>query len=421
MSNLSLPRQRRPFLVALLLGACLSACASGDPVETSAGTSWRAEVDTTADTITIRTVGGSGKAPGRLVEELRIGAEDGADHLMFGQVAAIAVRSNGEILIHDGQATALRRFGPDGSYLGTILRRGSGPGEYQNVAGLAVLPDDRLVVHDFGNHRFNVYDADTTFLENWLLSTNVAEWRPIHEHDGGSIYLHDRVILNGESERTRILVRLDQGGRPGDTIVVRLRDRQAPALEVRSASESIGMYIPFYGQPHWSVTQAGELVTIDGDRYAIDIHRRDGKVLRLIRTTVAVPVSPAERAAEEERITARFRRSVPTWSWDGPPIPSTKPPIDWLHTGQDGTIWVRVPQAGTPVPEAERTRGARSFVREPTVFDVFAADGKYEGEVHAPEHLQLAPYPVIDAERVWAVVRDENGVNYVARFRIERK
>jgi len=414
---------RRPgaALAVVLTSAVLQfGCTSVEAEPGSIAGRWTAQVDTLADTVTIRTISGSEWGAARLVEELRIGAVDGPDHLMFGRVGAVATRSNGEILVLDQQANALRRFGADGSYLGTISRAGSGPGEYRGVAGLAVLADDRLVMHDFGNHRFNIYDADTTFLTTWLLNTQVAEWRPVHTHDGGSVYLYDRVLLGDATERTGVLVRLDEQGVPGDTTIIRLVDRETPSLQLRSATQSIGMAIPFHPTADWSVTDAGDLVTFDGARYAIDIHRRDGTVLRLSRAALPVPVTAGERAAEEARITARFRQFSPTWSWDGEPIPDTKPPIDWLHTAQDGAIWVRVAQPGTPLPDSARVKGARSFIREPIVFDVFESDGRYRGQVHAPDGFQLAPHPILGADKVWAVIQDENGVNFVVRFGIAR-
>ncbi len=108
---------------------------------------------------------------------------------MFGRIGAIAVTGQGEILIYDSQATQLRRFAKDGTFLGPISGEGAGPGEYRNVTGMAVLPDDRLVFHDFGNMRFNVYSAEAEFLESWAQHTDVAEQRPVYTHGESGIYI----------------------------------------------------------------------------------------------------------------------------------------------------------------------------------------------------------------------------------------
>lgn len=56
---------------------------------------------------------------------------------------------------------------------------------------------------------------------------------------------------------------------------------------------------------------------------------------------------------------------------------------------------------------------------EPTVFDVFADDGTYLGRVDAPDDFSPYPAPIFDGDRVWAVTRDELGVQRAVRFRLE--
>src|SRR5690606_27137130 len=181
----------------------------------------------------------------------------------------------------------------------------------------------------------------------------------------------------------------------------------------------IGVLLPFAPARSWTVTAAGEVVATTGKRYAVDVHRAGGTVLRIERAVRPVPVTPEERAAEEDRVTRSFRRHVPGWRWDGPAIPSTKPPVSWVHASRDGALWVRIAQPGAPIPEGERDRSARSFVREPVVFDLFRPDGRVIGQVSAPGGLQLQPFPVFDEDRAWAVVTDVAGVPYVARHRAD--
>lgn len=410
--------RRLPALT--LLCALTVGCTDKEQQDASTrDTTWRAEIDTIADTVTVRTIAGSEWDSAQLVEELRIGSADGEEHLMFGHVGALAVHRNGDIVIYDSQAKELRRFDANGKYVGPIFRAGSGPGEYKNVIGMAVLSDDRLVVHDFGNRRYIVYSAEGHLLDTWVLNTNVGEWRPVYTR-GNGIFLFDQIRRNGATEEFPTLVQLDEHGVAGDSIKIPLGVRVTPSLQVRSATQSFGMYVPYYPEMHWTVTPTGEVVTADGGRYAIDVHRRDGTVIRMTRAFDAVAVTQEERTAEEERITARFQRVMPTWSWDGARIPETKPPIGWLHAAQDGSLWVGTAQPGAPIPAAERDANARTSVREPRAFDVFASDGHYRGHVVAPDRMQLAPYPVLGENSVWAVVRDADDVNYVARLRIVR-
>lgn len=406
-------------LTPILIGGLLAASCGADEPGSIDGP-WRAETDTQGDTAVVRTVSGSEWGRARLVEELRIGQVDGDEHEVFGRPGALAVGPAGDILVYDVQATALRRFDADGAYVGTIGGAGSGPGEYRNVAGMAVLEDGRIVVNDFGNGRFNVYAPDGSPQGMWPVRPSTAAMRPLHPTPDGGVFLHDVRRPRAGAPSDEVLVRLDRDGEPRDTLLIPDADYRPPGLEVRTEHGAMGTNLPFAPTRHWSVSAGGELVTMIGDRYAVHVHRADGFVLRIARVVDPVPVSPDERIAEEDRVTRWFRRSVEGWRWDGPSIPATKPPIQWLHTGRDGSIWVRIARPGSPIPEPARTAGAHTFVREPVVFDVFEPDGVFLGQVDAPAGLQLRPYPVLDRDHVWAVMHDDDGVSFVARLRIVR-
>ena len=56
--------------------------------------------------------------------------------------------------------------------------------------------------------------------------------------------------------------------------------------------------------------------------------------------------------------------------------------------------------------------------------DVFDTDGRWIGHVSTPESWAAAPYPgtedpYIRGDTIWAVVKDELDVSYIARFEIE--
>jgi hypothetical protein len=94
----------------------------------------------------------------RLVEELRIGKLEGAQEYMFGDVAGIAVGRDGSIVVADGQGPIVRMYDAHGRFLRNLGRRGTGPGEYNEILGIQTLSDGRFATWDPQNRRINVYD-----------------------------------------------------------------------------------------------------------------------------------------------------------------------------------------------------------------------------------------------------------------------
>ena len=118
-----------------------------------------------------------------------------------------------------------------------------------------------------------------------------------------------------------------------------------------------------------------------------------------------------------------MRFTKPDWRWNGPPIPNEKPPFRNLYSARDGRIWVQVSQPGFEEdnpnydPREDGSRPTRWA--EPVAFDVFGEDGTYFGRVNTPRGFSVYPTPVFDQENVWAITRDELGVQRLVRFRIE--
>ncbi len=400
---------------ALACGIIVIAGCAGDSSSRAEG-EWLSRIDTIGDTITVRTVSGSELGPATLVPELRIGALAGADHEQFGQITGIAVDARGRIYVYDSQVPALRSYAPDGSFLRTLGRDGGGPGEYrQSDGGLAVLGDGRIVLRDPGNGRFIVFGTDGEFLESWPGPQGMFTSTPMVSGTDGGYYNPE--FSGGRSG----LVRYSSRGAPLDTLFAP-PPVATPMLTARAESASQTWSVPFSPSRLSRLHRDGYFLSAISDRYAIDVHRPGDAVLRIARDMLPVRVTPAERTAEEERVRRAMRGLDPAWQWDGPPIPQTKPLLRALFPAGDGRIWVQVHQPGEPVPpeelQPERDGRLPPRFREPTVFDVFELDGRYLGRVSAPTEFSPSPAPVFSTDHVWAVERDQLGVQYVVRYRI---
>ena len=118
-----------------------------------------------------------------------------------------------------------------------------------------------------------------------------------------------------------------------------------------------------------------------------------------------------------------MRQTDPAWSWDGDPIPDSKPPYSTIYAGEDGTLWVRVSQPAVkredPAHDPTDPESIADEWREPWLFDVFDEDGRYLGAVRAPDAFRAYPRPIFTRDVVLATVRDDYDVQSIVRFRVE--
>ena len=114
----------------------------------------------------------------------------------------------------------------------------------------------------------------------------------------------------------------------------------------------------------------------------------------------AVPVTAAERDSAIAGLGELFRErgaGEPDWS----KIPAVKPLVLSLFFAESGHLWVRT---GAPA-------GLHSF-------DIYDPDGSYSGTAVTSLRLVSSIPPFVRDDKVWAVVSDDLGVQYVVRGRL---
>jgi len=420
-----------PLLLSLTAACAQSAGARRD--------AWVAEYDTVGDTLVVRTLSGGEWGPVQLVSEVSIGElESSREEYLIGRISGLAVDTAGDIYAYDSQVPALRKYGPDGRFIMTLGREGGGPGEYANSdGGLVILRDGRILLRDPGNARFTIYNPDGTLADEWLGRGGFFTSTPPFADTAG--YVYNPVIedwpegkrpASGDLWRWR-MVRYNPDGTPLDTLDLPHYDFERQAIiaeQVTKGGTNRSMNnVPFAPSFQWTMSPLGRFVAGVGDRYAIDQYLPGGKVLRIERDVEPVPVSSAEKSNAEERAVANMRQTDPSWRWNGPPIPDHKPAFTGMFVGQDARIWVRRPAPSEPIPDDEietpkpREDGTTfppQRFREPIVYDVFEADGRYVGQVTAPRGFTGYPQPVARGDFLWGIVQDELGVSTIQRFRI---
>ncbi len=414
-------------LCLALAAASLAAC----------GGDWEAVRYETGDTTVIRTVAGSvWGQPATLVEKARVAPNPDDSAYAFRDVSALAAGRSGEVYVVDPRTPAVRVYKKNAKYVRTIGGKGRGAGFYSLPNGVAVLPDGRVVVRDPRRSQLVLYSGQGDYLERWPHPSGVYDPLPLLLDAEGR--LHTRMVYNPSDPREdwdRGFVRYSSDGTTQDTIPDPTIDFEPLAVAVETKDgEEVRFAIPLTARAYWARGYDGEVIRAISDRYAIDVVRADGSVVRIEREFEPAPATREERAALYRAINRRARQIDYRWTWGGPVIPEVKPPFKGLFVDQSGRIWVRLHQPAEPLTpealgaseadtldasEASAAEGVEITWREPIVFDVFEPGGRYLGQVHAPSGFRTLPQPVIRGDMVWAVVAEPGGLPSVVRFRID--
>jgi len=418
--------QRTMSALAFLLSAAASTAASQTPAPSR--------------TDTIVRVAGQPVHAGvaTLVEELSIGVADGAEEYMLGDVADIALGRDGTMFVLDRQVPAIRQYDNQGKYVRTIGRSGSGPGEYRSASGLATMRDGRLLLWDTANWRINVYSADGAAQTQWLTpsgssgSSSAQFSRALLVDTAGIVVTRKTIFSRDFNNRPTVWVRFRPDGSLIDTIQAPPAPRESPSISVTRANSSMSVPLPFSPRRVVIMSPLGYMVAGFPDRYAFEIHEPGKAVVSVRRDVKPEAVSRAEGSEARREIEERMRTTDPTWSWNGPDIPDTKPLYSDIHLGLDGRIWVAlVPEGGPRIGSTSMSMGIGNpggarrpppsperAPSKPALYDVFEPDGRYLGQVQVPARVSSV---VRRGDHVWAVAFDAEDVPRIKRYRIAWK
>ena len=132
---------RLAWLLPLVVGSVT--CSNGESVDTSVP--YKTTFATVGDTIVAST---TGDVPDRLLRHLVLEWRAPSDSMndLLGDVGAMAVTEDDRVWVWDDATPALLLLDANGTSLRRIGRRGSGPGEYESVNGIAIAADSALVM-----------------------------------------------------------------------------------------------------------------------------------------------------------------------------------------------------------------------------------------------------------------------------------
>ena len=361
----------------------------------------------------------------RLVEEMRFGTLNGPDEYVFGSVSYVAAGLDGSIFVADGQGPRLRLYNSGGEFVRNVGRAGGGPGEYQGILGMGIMPDGQLALYDMLSQRISFFDAKGEFDRSIRVNSGGSWINPGFrvETNGDLLVVAIRyetrtdaqgrtLIVEGAEPPRQLYLRVSPTGDLLDSLVVPTQRGPRESSFTMVADE--GYLSPFTNNLVHAISPMGNLWSGYPREYSITLlDRAADPVSRLLRDYEPV------RLRREEKAIWQLRADLITRGISaGVQIPDTKPAFRGIEVDEDGRLWVnRYVEAEERPPDPSRPEDFPPEIiwSEPPTFDVFEPSGRFLGSVTTPWSTRVL---FRRGEHQWGVYRGEFDEQYVVRLRL---
>lgn len=287
-------------------------------------------------------------------------------------------------------------YEPDGSFVGTIGRRGRGPGEFESPVDIEIGPDESLYVLDAADARISRFQlGDGSFQSSVRLETDLGVPVQIEVAQTGAILVEFRPVPGFAGRSHPVLARVDLSS--GSALpVLELDSLPQVQLTFEQGSARITRFLdaPFAPKPVWTVDPAGAILYGTGASYEVFRTTGDERESLFRVEARAERVRPSDQQEYLESHPELQKATTPV------PFPETKPYFTGIRIDHDGLLWSRT-QVGT--------RGESWDVRDPS--------GNLLGEVRFPRRSRLSG---LTRRAIYVTVVDEEGAEALVRFDLER-
>jgi len=351
-------------------------------------------------------------------EVMRWGQFSGDPDLLFSEIYAFSVSSDGGIIVHD-DGEGIREFDSQGRFVGRLAGTGAGPGEIRYLGALAQSKEGRVAAYDIGHDRISIYGHEGV--------TTLArpEGMPRYGGDGvlftedGSLWISVSPAFPAEGgvpHPRPIFARVEDDGTLRDTVFTPSRLTTAcPVLSNRTYQRGFweDVRAPFVPKMKWTMASDGSLLFGCPATYEFEVVRPDGAVYRMTRAWEPLRISDDHR----DHLAARVGIGN---------LPEERPAYARLEAFNDGRIWVRPTLPSQQVPLADEV--VQQFGITHTwgesaraVFDVFTAEDGWLGTVALPPEARYSGFPtephvVIRGDSIWAMATDSLDVQYIVKY-----
>lgn len=338
--------------------------------------------------------------------------EDGTPEGELNRVVTVLPLPGGELAVADAGDAVIKVFSGTGEYQRSIGRRGAGPGEFQSIAWV-MLEGDTLVVHDLGARRITLIGADGTVHATVI---------PRPEGPTVSVFPTTR-SANGNWVVTAnfgLAQLADQDAPPPSGV---FRDTMGIGLLPASGSGPVNFILRVPAQPTIGVegmigsavfsarvraVRVGQRIAVaDPESATLRWFAADGRgeteaILAIPRRPLDLGALDSLRRAAVERTSSPRARMMVEAMHSSAAAPSYLPVFSNALADRDDQLWLE-----------EWTYDAPN----PTRYHVVDAEGAWLATVDMPPGFRAL---TIGPDWVLGVHRDEDGVQRVMRYRLER-
>jgi hypothetical protein len=313
-----------------------------------------------------RPVGMETDSAGVLIVESEAGVEEWALSVMPSLVIGPAPESSTEplyrvvgvtrvgetIVVANGGTNQVYLYDLEGNRVRTLGRSGGGPGEFERLSDVLIIPGDSLLTYDTGLRRFQVFDLEGRFIRSLSLEapepgavlTGVV---PLGIGEGGTLIV--RTLGRPDDRQTTTRARMDVlsyslTGEFLDSII------SAPGWEAFNSPTGLfrNVPIPFGHSSSLAMIESRVIVGVS-EANEIRFHTLNGTMIRIIRNVA--PPGPRVERTEVADLVARAVESAPMGMggemralYEEMPVPERKPPFTWIYGWVDRSVWIRTSQ-----------------------------------------------------------------------------
>jgi hypothetical protein len=340
---------------------------------------------------------------------LRIGSEAGDPLYELYRVIGVRQLRDGRILVVNAGTNELRFYGPDGSWIRSVGRRGEGPGEFRQMM-YSQVGADSIFVWDLALSRVSVFGDNGEYARSFLTQPFS---RLTDRLEDGRLLLERMVSWSDDPKPGVQPVQVQYQLADADgALLSDLGEFERSQHLVRIVGEgAASMGFPFARRSYTAALSDGFLHGT-GEHFEIREYGTSGELRRIVRLdSVPEAVGPggmetyltAAAAASEN---PDIRRILSDRLADVP-LPSTRPTYSGIRVGPEGEIWLK---QFSLVPGDVRSG-------EVPRWSVFDSSGAYLGTIALPAGFELHQ---VGKDFVLGVTRNELDVQVVELYSLDR-